>query len=141
MAQGTVRAKWVEGRLFAGADRNGRPILIGNSKSREPTWNGVKPLDLLMLGMITSSGVDVVEILERQSQDLTGFEMSATGDQNDEPPYAFTRIRIEYVLRGHNLNEAIVKRAVEFSENKYCSIMATVRPSCEITTHFRIEGS
>jgi putative redox protein len=139
MAQGTVHAKWVEGELFVGADRNGRTILIGNTNGREPTWGGSKPSDLLMLGLISCSGFDVVDILAKQHQQLTGFEISATGDQNDEPPYAFTQISVEYVLRGKNLNAALIQRAVDLSENKYCSVMATVRPGCAISTHFRIE--
>ena len=125
--------------MFVGADRNGRPILIGNSKTREPAWSGVKPSDLVMLGMITCSGYDVVDILGKQHQQLTSFDISATGDQRDEPPYAFTMIHIEYVVRGKNLNEALVQRAVNLSENKYCSVIATVRPGCAITTHYRIE--
>ena len=141
MAQGSVHAKWIEGDLFVGADRNGRPLLIGHDNQREPAWNAVKPSDLLMLGMITCSGLDVVDILAKQHQQLSDFQISATGDQSDEPPYAFSRIQIEYIFRGDHLNPALVQRAVELSENKYCSVMATVRPSCEITTHYRIEES
>ena len=141
MAQGTVHAKWVEGDLFVGADRNGRPLLIGHDNQREPAWNAVKPSDLLMLGMITCSGLDVVDILAKQHQHLSDFEILATGDQSDEPPYAFSKIQIEYVLRGDHLNPALVQRAVDLSENKYCSVMATVRPGCEVTTHYRIEES
>ena len=115
--------------------------MIGHDNQREPAWNAVKPSDLLMLGMITCSGLDVVDILAKQHQQLSDFQISATGDQSDEPPYAFSRIQIEYIFRGDHLNPALVQRAVELSENKYCSVMATVRPSCEITTHYRIEES
>jgi putative redox protein len=139
MAQGTVHAKWVEGELFVGADRNGRAILIGNAMGREPAWSGSKPSDLLLLGLIGCSGYDMVDILAKQHQQLTGLEISAAGDQSDEPPFAFSLIHVEYVLRGKELNDALVRRAVDLSENKYCSVMATVRPGCAITTHYRIE--
>jgi putative redox protein len=141
MAQGTVHAKWIEGELFVGADRNGRSILIGNSNARQPAWGGIKPSDLLLLGLIGCSGYDIVDILAKQHQQLAVLEISATGHQSDDPPYAFTQITVEYFLRGKDLNEALVQRAVDLSENKYCSVMATVRPGCAITTRFRIEAS
>ena len=141
MARGTVHAKWIEGELFVGADRNGRSILIGNSNGRQPAWSGSKPSDLLLLGLIGCTGYDMVDILAKQHQQLAGLEISATADQSDDPPYAFALIDVEYVLRGKDLNEALVRRAVDLSESKYCSVMATVRPGCAITTHFRIEAS
>jgi len=139
MAQGKVYAKWVEGDMFIGADRYGNPIPIGAATGRDPKWTGVKPSDLLMIGMICCSGYDVVTILQKQRQQLTGFEVSAIGDQDDDPPYVFTKIEIEYIFRGRNLNEAFIQRAIDLSENQYCSVMATIRPNVQITTHYRIE--
>lgn len=139
MAQGTVTAKWVEGGMFVGVDSRGHPMVVGVSDDHGSKWLGAKASDLLLLGVATCSGVDVADILRKQRQPLTTLEVQVTGNQEDDPPWKFTKIQIEYLIRGKNLNEALVQRAVELSEEKYCSVLATLRPSVEITTHYRIE--
>lgn len=139
MAQGTVTAKWVEGGMFVGVDSRGYPIVVGISNDHGSKWMGAKASDLLLLGVATCSGVDVADILRKQRQPLTTLEVQVTGNQDDEPPWKFTKIHIEYLVRGKNLNEALVKRAIELSEEKYCSVIASVRPHVDITTQYRIE--
>ena len=139
MAQGTVTAKWVEGGMFVGVDSRGFPMVVGVSDDHGSKWLGAKASDLLLLGIATCSGVDVADILRKQRQLLTTLEVKVTGNQDDDPPWKFTKIQIEYLIRGKNLNAALVKQAVALSEEKYCSVLATLRPSVEITTHYRIE--
>lgn len=141
MAQGTVIAKWVEGGMFVGVDSRGYPLVVGVSNDHGSKWLGAKASDLLLLGVATCSGVDVADILRKQRQPIASLEISVTGDQADDPPWKFTKLHIEYVVRGKNLNEDLVKRAIELSEEKYCSVIATVRPSVEISTCYRIEDA
>ncbi len=139
MATATVSARWIEGGLFAGVDSRGTPLVIGKSDQHEPAWLGVKASDLLLLGVATCSGHDVAEILQKQRQALSGIEISVTGLQNDDAPWAFTHITIEYVVRGKSINAEFVRRAIDLSENKYCSVIATIRPGAQIITRHRIE--
>lgn len=139
MGQGTVTAKWVEGGMFVGVDSRGVPLVVGRSDNHGNMWQGAKASDLLLLGVATCSGVDVADVLRKQRQHISNLEISVTGEQDEDPPWKFTKINIEYVICGKKINEALVKRAVELSEEKYCSVIATLRPSVEITTHYRIE--
>jgi len=139
MSQGTVQIRWVDSEFFVGQDRYGNSITIGSAPNHDPEWKGVKPSDLLLLSLIGCSGYDVVTILQKQRQPISGITISATGEQLDTEPFTFTKIHIDYLIRGKNLSEAFVKRAIELSEEKYCSVMATLRPSVEISSHYRIE--
>lgn len=139
MAQSTITAKWVEGGMFVGVDSRGVPMVIGRSDEHGNLWQGSKASDLLLLGVATCSGVDVADVLRKQRQHISNLEISVTGEQDEDPPWKFTKIKIDYLICGKKINAALVKRAIELSEEKYCSVLATVRPSVEITTHFRIE--
>ncbi len=141
MATAQITAKWIEGGLFAGKDSRGASIVMGTSEEHPPTWLGVKSSDLLLLGIAGCSGHDVAEILQKQRQPIASLEIRVTGEQDDDPPWKFGKIEIEYVIRGRGVNEAFVQRAIDLSENKYCSVLATVRPGCAITTHYRIEDA
>jgi len=106
------------------------------SSSQEGT--GLKPSDLLLLGLGGCTGVDVISILEKQRQKVTDLEITITGEQDPEPPWTFRHIEIEYLLRGKGLKEEAVRRAIQLSEEKYCSIGATISGVAEIGSSFQI---
>ena len=137
----TVNMKWIDGELFVGVDSFGHTIVTGSWPAQEPEWAALKPSDLLLLGLIGCAGYDVVTILKKQREQLTGLEMSCTGEQMDEAPYAFTKIHIDYRLAGHDLSENKVRRAIQLSEEQYCSVAATVRGVAEITSSYTILDS
>lgn len=139
MAESTITAKWVEGGMFVGVDSRGVPMVIGRSDMHGNLWQGAKASDLLLLGVATCSGIDVADVLRKQRQHLANLEIVVTGEQAEDPPWKFTKIKIEYILHGKKINAALVKRAIELSEEKYCSVIATLRPSVDITTSYRIE--
>lgn len=82
--------------------------------------------------------MDVISILEKQRQKVTDLEITITGEQDPEPPWTFRRIEIEYLLRGKGLKEEAVRRAIQLSEEKYCSIGATISGVAEIASSFQI---
>lgn len=135
----TVKMKWIDGELFVGTDSFGHTIVAGSWPEQDPEWAALKPSDLLLLGVIGCSGYDVVTILKKQREELTALELSCTGEQMDDPPYAFTKIHIDYKLTGRSLDEDKVRRAVQLSEDKYCSVIATIRGVAEITSSYTIE--
>ncbi|MFQ6015856.1 MAG: OsmC family protein [Anaerolineae bacterium] len=108
------------------------------SAQDEENATGLKPSDLLLLGLGGCTGLDVVSILSKQRQDLTGFEINITGEQDEDPPWTFRKVHIEYVLRGKDLSEKEVERAIKLSEEKYCSVGATIAATTEITSSYRI---
>jgi putative redox protein len=138
MTIGTVELDWVRDELFVAIDRNGSPLVVGKKPGSEPEWRGVKASDLLLISLITCSAHDVVGILQKQRQQLTGFRVFADGEQDDDPPWRFSAIHIRYRLAGRNLNEGFVKRAIELSREKYCSVYATLREAVKITTEYEL---
>jgi putative redox protein len=120
-------------------DRYGNTLTIGSTPGRDPEWKGIKPADLLMLGLIGCSGYDLVTILQKQRQKITGVAIRATGDQLDDEPFSFIKIHVEYLLRGSNLNRDFVARAIELSEQKYCSVYNTLKNTVQLSSTFKIE--
>lgn len=129
-----VKVKWVEGRQFVGTDSTSHSLVM--SSSEEGT--GLKPSDLLLLGLGGCTGLDVISILEKQRQEVADLEITISGEQDPEPPWTFRRIEIEYLLRGKGLKEEAVRRAIQLSEEKYCSVGGTVSGVAEIASSFQI---
>ena len=139
MSTGTVELDWVREEMFVGIDRYGNPLVVGSTPSQEPQFRGVKASDLLLISLISCSAYDVVVILQKQKQNLTSLRIFADGEQDDDPPYRFRKIHLRYQLVGDNLNEGFVARAIELSEEKYCSVYATLRDVVGITSEYEIQ--
>jgi len=143
---GNVALKWMgeESQLFVGRDSFGHVVVTGSWPREDEEWvewKAIKPSDLLVLSLLACSAYDVVMILQRQRQHITGLEISAETTQQPEPPYAFTHIHLHYTIRGTNLDEKKVARAIVLSEEKYCSVAATIRGVTKLTHDFTIEST
>ena len=123
--------------LMTGADSNGRPLVIGWQRDKEPEWTGLKPSDLLLLAAASCASYDVVTILTKQREPLEGLEVTCTGEQESEPPYQFTSIHLHYAVQG-SVKPKKVERAIALSEEKYCSVTNTLKATVKITTDFEI---
>jgi putative redox protein len=97
---------------------------------RDPT--GFSPADLLLAAVGSCSAWDVVEILRKARQPLTGVTVRVEGDQEAAAPWTFRRVAIHYTVRGHGVDPAAAERAVRLSVDRYCSVLATIRPAAEI---------
>ncbi len=100
--------------------------------------NGVSGSDLLPMSLIGCASYDVVEILRKQKQDLLELKITAESIQDDAPPWRFRRIHIHYQVIGKNIDPEKVRRAIEISEEKYCSVYATLKDVVEITHDFEV---
>ncbi len=134
---GTITLRMVEKHLMVASDSNGHSIVIGKSPDPEFVWNGVKPSDLLLFSAAACSAYDVVEILGKQKQPLQDLKITCRGDQMSEPPYRFTHIHLHYVAYG-DIDPEKLEKAIRLSEEKYCSVMATLRFGVELTSDFEI---
>lgn len=135
----TVEINWIREELFAGRDRFGNSIVLGSTPLSEPQFKGMKPSDLLLLSLLTCSAYDVVNILRKQRQSLTGLRVIAVSVQEERPPFAFQKIHMQYRLAGVNLRADAVRRAIELSETRYCSVYNTLKHSVELSSDFEIE--
>ena len=122
-----VRADWLEDRLFLLRDHNDYPLVM-----TQPL--GVSGADLLPLGLIGCAAWDVVDILHKQRQKVTGLQVFADSERDEDPPWKFKRIHVHYKITGHNLRPDRVQQAITLSETKYCSIFATLRDAVTLSS-------
>ncbi len=133
----TVRVKWLEKLQFVGIDATKHSVVM--SAPDEENGIGMSPGQLLLVSLGGCTAYDVVNILTKKRQRLTGLEVEVTGEQNPDPPWAYTHIHLTYRLRGHGLDEKAIRDAIELSKNKYCSVGATLAAGTEITYNYVIE--
>ena len=132
MSNATV--KWIGGQQFIGVDSTNHSVVL----STPDEGVGMKPSELLLVALASCTAVDVVEILAKKRLDLQSLEISAEGQQDQDPPWTFRKIHLMYRLKGLNLTEKDVRQAIDLSEEKYCSVAATLRGVAEITTSFEV---
>jgi putative redox protein len=131
---GTATVKWIQGKQFVGIDSTRHSVVLSSADE----GIGVKPSELLLIALASCSAVDVVEILTKKRMPLTLLEISATGEQDQDPPWTFRKIHLHFRVGGKNLTEQAVIQAIHLSEEKYCSVAATIRATAPITTDFEI---
>ena len=134
----TVQLNWEGGFKFTSADAYGHTITVDAPQNDGDEFEGFKPCELLLTSLAGCSGIDVANILTRQRQHVTGLEIKVKGTQLPDPPWAVAEIELEYIIRGKNLREKQVERAIDLSENKYCSVGATIEGNTKITSSFTI---
>lgn len=132
MANTSVR--WIGGKQFIGVDSTHHLVVL----STPDEGIGMKPSELLLVALSGCTAVDVVEILKKKRFELTKLEIISSAEQDPEPPWAFRKIHLKYILKGEGLTAKDVEQAIALSEEKYCSVAATVRGVAEITTSFEI---
>jgi putative redox protein len=120
---GIAIVKWVEGKQFIGIDSTRHSVVL----STPDEGVGIKPSELLLLALASCTAVDVVEILVKKRMPLTSPEISSSGEQDQDPPWTFRKIHLHYKISGKNLTEKAVEQAIQLSEEKYCSVAATIR--------------
>lgn len=131
---GTTTVRWIQGRQFVGTDSTGHSVVL--STTEEGT--GVKPSEMLLVALSACTAVSVVDILSKKRLTLTHLEITASGEQDPQPPWTFRKIHLVFQLAGLGLTEKAVQQAIQISEEKYCSVAATLRGTAEITTEYKI---
>lgn len=134
MAEATI--KWLEERRFVGIDSTEHGIVIATPQVGGRI--GVKPSDLLLMSLGSCISHDVVGILQKKRQHMTGLEVRVSGEQEADPPWTFTRFHVHFVVSGRDLNEKAVCDAIELADRKYCSISATLKQGAAVTHSYEI---
>ncbi len=131
-----VEIVWSQKLQFVGTDSTRHAIVLSSADEENST--GVKPSDLLLLALGGCTAVDVVEILRKKRQRLAGLTVRVSGEQDTDPPWTFRRVHLVYEVRGSGLSERAVEQAVALSEEKYCSVRATLADRVEISREIRV---
>jgi len=96
------------------------------------------PLELLLVSVAACTAADVISILEKKRQEVTAYDVDVTGYRVADFPRKFVKFHVHHIVQGRNVSEDAVKHAIELSDQKYCSVAATVRPTAEIATSYEI---
>ncbi|HTX78891.1 MAG TPA: OsmC family protein [Longilinea sp.] len=132
MANATV--KWVGSDTFVGIDSSDHSVVLSTSADNV----GMKPSELLLVSLASCTAVDVVDILQKKRIDLKSLTIRISGEQDAEPPWTYNKIHLIYTLSGSGLDDKAAEQAIRLSEEKYCSVAATVRGKAEITWEYEI---
>lgn len=115
------RATWVEDRLFVGESGSGHSVVMDGAPEAGGRNAGIRPMEMLLIGLCGCTAFDVVLILERGREDVTNCVVEAEAERAEADPKVFTRVHLIYKITGHNLKLDKVERAVALSADKYCS--------------------
>jgi putative redox protein len=130
----TASIKWIGEEQFVATGPSGHSITLDSDRISN---KGPGPMELLLLALGACTGTDVVSILKKKRQKLESLEIICSGERAPEPPKVWTKLEVLYRLRGA-LDEAAVKRAIELSEQKYCSVSATLQKTATLTWQYEI---
>jgi len=121
--------------FFIGETPSGHAQAIETDSQR---GSAATPMELLLIALGCCTGVDVISILQKKRQLVSDYRIEVKGERRDSFPRSYTRLFVKHIFRGHNLSETAVAQAVELSDQKYCSVAATLRGSAEIVTSYEI---
>ena len=135
--QATV--KWVDGVMFVGESGSGHTVVMDGPPDHGGRNMGLRPMELLLLGVGGCSSFDVIQILEKGRHKVTGCVAELTAERVDAVPSVFSKIHLHFVVSGHDLKVAAVERAVKLSAEKYCSASIMLgKAGVEITHDFEV---
>ncbi len=129
---------WVEEMQFVARGESGHAIVLDAAPEVGGRNTGARPMEVLLMGILGCTAMDVISILKKKRQPVQGLKVFAQGERAAEHPKYYTHIHLEYVAYGDVDPEALA-RAVQLSQEKYCSAIATVRGKAEVTTSYRVE--
>jgi len=96
------------------------------------------PLEMLLVAVAGCTAMDVISILLKKRQNITDYNVEVTGERADDHPRKFVKFNVHHIVQGRSVSEKAVADAIELSDQKYCSVAATVRPTAEIITSYKI---
>jgi putative redox protein len=134
-----VHLTWTGGQQYIGTDSGRHSIVI--SSHDEQNHTGMRPSELLLLALASCSAYDVVSILGKKRLDLRALRVEVTSEQDQDPPWTYRKIHLDFRVSGSNLTQKDVDRAIDLSLTKYCSVAATISGKAQISFSSVIERS
>ena len=121
--------------LFIGISPSGHAQVLDTNHERA---SAPTPVELLLIALGSCTAVDVVSIMRKKRERVTDYRVEIRGERREEHPRKFTRMEVRHIVRGHNISEKALAQAIELSDEKYCSVAATLRPGVEIVSSHEI---
>jgi putative redox protein len=121
--------------LFTGYSSSGHAVTIDTDHIRQ---SAPSPMELLLLALGSCAGVDVASILRKKRQNVTDYRIEVRGYRRDKHPRSYERMEVRHIVTGRNISERALAQAIELSDQKYCSVAATLRPTAVIVSSYEI---
>ena len=135
-----AKVVWKKRMSFIGSAESGFVIPLGTTPDVGGDNDGFRPMELLAIGLAGCTAMDVISILQKKKQEVSGFEVQVHADRAEEHTHVFTKIVIEYIVSGPNVERASVDRAVQLSAEKYCTAQAMFRKVVQIELKITLGG-
>ena len=136
-----VRVKWIGHMSLVAETGSGHSVVMDGPPDHGGRDLAARPMEMVLVGLGGCSTFDVVDILKKSRQSIQGCELEIEANRADLIPAVFTDIHLKFIITGSDLNETQVKRAVELSMEKYCSVVKMLRHSVSITHDFEIKNN
>ncbi len=136
-----ARIKWVQDMTFVGESGSGHSVVMDGPPEYGGRDLGIRPMEMLLLGMGGCTSFDVVQILKKGRQMVTDCVAEVEGERADENPKVFTKIHVHFIVTGRELSEKRVAKAVQLSADKYCSASIMLGKTADITHDFEIRDA
>ena len=133
-----TRVKWLDNMSFVGESASGHSIVMDGPPEFGGRNLGVRPMEMLLLGLGGCSSFDVVSMLKKSKQDLVDCEVEITAERAKTEPKVFTNIHLHFIVSGNGLSEKRVSRAIDLSAEKYCSASIMLGKTAKITHDYEI---
>jgi putative redox protein len=130
--------RWAGNMTFIGRAGSNHTVPMDTTPDHGGSSSATRPLELLLLGLGGCTGMDIVPLLHKMRVDFTAVEINIAAERSEEHPMVYTSITIEYVITGNAVDREKVRRAVELSQEKYCSVSAMLRKACPVTYAWRV---
>lgn len=134
-----ARVKWLDNMSFVGESGSGHSVVMDGPPELGGRNLGVRPMEMLLLGLGGCSSFDVVLILQKSKQTVTDCEVEIEAERADSEPKVFTRIHLHFIVKGHDLSPEKVERAIRLSAEKYCSASIMLGKTATMTHDFEIQ--
>ena len=118
----TAKIKWLEGQKIVGESGTGHSVVMDSIDSNK----GIGPMEKILLGVGGCTSIDVLSILKKSKQDVIDFEVRVEAEREEKHPRVFQEVNIHYIIKGRNISESHVERAIELSTEKYCGASITL---------------
>tara|TARA_R110002073_G_scaffold261019_1_gene423845 strand:- start:1306 stop:1725 length:420 start_codon:yes stop_codon:yes gene_type:complete len=136
-----AKITWAGNAMFVGRSGSGHSVVIDGPPAAGGDNAGVRPMELVLMGLGACASFDVVSILRKSRQNIRDCRAQLTAERADDIPQVFTRIHIHFVVSGRDVSEKQVARAIELSATKYCSASIMIGKTADITHDFEIIAS
>ena len=132
------RIKWLDHMSFVGESGSGHSVVMDGAPEAGGRNLGVRPMEMVLLGLGGCTSFDVISILRKSRQDISDCEVQIEAERADSVPKVFTKIHLHFIVSGRELDAVKVDRAISLSADKYCSASRMLEETAEITHDFEI---